>query len=79
VEREKRTQQAQIDEMTIPLETSRGPVQRYFNRELDVAYMSIVIILCFFISGLIDSVAFNSWNCFVDMQTGTGLPHTYIT
>lgn len=32
--------------------------------------VGLVIIVCFFISGLIDSVAFNSWNCFVQMQTG---------
>ncbi|EXJ87973.1 hypothetical protein A1O1_04900 [Capronia coronata CBS 617.96] len=47
-----------------------GTVQRYLYQDLDVSYMSIVIIICFFISGLIDSVAFNSWSCFVDMQTG---------
>ena len=40
---------------------------------------------CFFTSGMIDAVAFNSWNCFVGMQTGNtifaalglgGLPQT---
>lgn len=55
---------------TMSSEKSRGTVQRYLYQELDASYMSFVIILCFFISGLIDSVAFNSWNCFVDMQTG---------
>lgn len=38
--------------------------------ELDLAYMGCVVITCFLTSGLIDAVAFNSWNCFVRMQTG---------
>ena len=44
---------------------------RYTSHELDMAWMGGVIITCFFTSGLIDAVAFNSWNCFVGMQTGT--------
>ncbi|EXJ67295.1 uncharacterized protein A1O5_09308 [Cladophialophora psammophila CBS 110553] len=47
--------------------------QRYFLQELDSSYMSVVLVTCFLISGLIDSVAFNTWNCFVNMQTGTPL------
>jgi hypothetical protein len=43
---------------------------RYLNHELDVSWMGVHIIVSFFTSGLIDSVAFNSWNCFVSMQTG---------
>ncbi|KKY15809.1 hypothetical protein UCRPC4_g06128 [Phaeomoniella chlamydospora] len=29
-----------------------------------------ILVILFFISGLVDSVAFNSWSCFVSMQTG---------
>lgn len=47
-----------------------GTTSRYINHELDLAYMGCVIITCFFTSGLIDAVAFNSWSCFVGMQTG---------
>jgi len=43
----------------------------YFYDELVTSWSSSIIIVCFFTSGLIDSVAFNSWNCFVGMQTGT--------
>lgn len=43
---------------------------RYAMHELDIAWMGAIIIICFFTSGLIDAVAFNSWNCFVGMQTG---------
>ncbi|KAK5193453.1 hypothetical protein LTR99_007005 [Exophiala xenobiotica] len=48
----------------------QGTIQKYLNHELSLSYMSLVITICFFISGLVDSVAFNSWNCFVNMQTG---------
>ncbi|KAK5464554.1 hypothetical protein LTS15_001116 [Exophiala xenobiotica] len=48
----------------------QGTVQKYLNHELRSSYTSLVITICFFISGLVDSVAFNSWNCFVNMQTG---------
>lgn len=43
---------------------------KYLGQELDIHCMGAVILICFFTSGLIDSVAFNSWNCFVGMQTG---------
>lgn len=42
----------------------------YLDQELDAKWMGGVIIACFFTSGMIDAVAFNSWNCFVGMQTG---------
>ncbi|OAP63182.1 hypothetical protein AYL99_02409 [Fonsecaea erecta] len=43
---------------------------RHLVEDLDPSYMSLVLVICFFISGLIDSVAFNTWSCFVNMQTG---------
>lgn len=43
---------------------------RYLSQELALPFMGLPILICFFTSGLIDSVAFNSWNCFVGMQTG---------
>jgi hypothetical protein len=46
-------------------------IKRYFvHDELVSTYMRGVLMICFFISGLVDAVAFNSWNCFVNMQTG---------
>ena len=44
--------------------------QNYMNRELRSPYTSLILVICFFTSGLIDSVAFNVWSCFVGMQTG---------
>ena len=43
---------------------------RFLSHELDSSWMGLVIVICFFTSGIIDSVAFNTWNCFVAMQTG---------
>lgn len=43
---------------------------RYFDQELRSPYTSLILIVCFFTSGLIDSVAFNVFSCFVGMQTG---------
>ena len=46
----------------------------YLVAELDrdawMGAMSATPIICFCISGLIDAVAFNTWGCFVGMQTG---------
>jgi Protein of unknown function (DUF1275) len=42
----------------------------YFNQEIAEAHTSIYLLISFFTSGLIDSVAFNAWSCFVGMQTG---------
>jgi hypothetical protein len=55
-------------------------VTSYLEAELDrnawMGAMSAVPIVCFCISGLIDAVAFNTWGCFVGMQTGTSrTPH----
>jgi hypothetical protein len=52
------------------MEKSRSRLKQYFFLDLERAYMSGALMVCFFISGLVDSVAFNSWNCFVNMQTG---------
>jgi hypothetical protein len=49
-------------------------VMSYLVAELDrdvwMGAMGAVPILCFCISGMIDAVAFNTWGCFVGMQTG---------
>lgn len=42
----------------------------FLNDELDGAHTSIYLLVSFFTSGLIDSVVFNAWSCFVGMQTG---------
>lgn len=66
LERQKRANMGQVDDAF----RANGVIHRYSCHELDATYMSFVIMVCFFVSGMIDSVAFNSWSCFVNMQTG---------
>ncbi|TFK98063.1 hypothetical protein BDV98DRAFT_553201 [Pterulicium gracile] len=44
--------------------------QSYFSEEITLAWGDAVLILMCFITGLLDSAAFNVWSCFVSMQTG---------
>src|SRR5271154_3165817 len=47
----------------------------YLTAELSQnKWVSVPPICCFFISGLVDAVAFNTWGCFVGMQTGKLAP-----
>ena len=45
----------------------------HFGQEIGQEWVDTVMILCCFLSGLVDSVAYNSWGCFVSMQTGMKL------
>jgi Protein of unknown function (DUF1275) len=54
-----------------PSDDSPLNLKDYFSQEIDGAHTSIYLLVSFFTSGLIDSVAFNAWSCFVGMQTGT--------
>jgi uncharacterized membrane protein YoaK (UPF0700 family) len=58
------------EKITYTTKRSAKQVHRYFNHELRTPFTSIILIICFFTSGLIDSVAFNVFSCFVGMQTG---------
>lgn len=59
-----------IEAMDSRFSKEASRLSNYSSQELDIAYMGNIIIACFFTSGLIDAVSFNSWNCFVGMQTG---------
>lgn len=43
---------------------------KYFYQEIDSSWTAVLIIACYFVSGLVDSVAYSVWSCFVGMQTG---------
>jgi len=45
-------------------------VVRYFAEDVSLKNADLLIIACCFVSGLCDSSAYNSWACFVSMQTG---------
>lgn len=53
-----------------PFTRHLSQAMQYFNQEIASAHASLYLLLSFFTSGLIDSVAFNAWSCFVGMQTG---------
>jgi Protein of unknown function (DUF1275) len=53
-----------------PITTPRSTSTKYLSQEVAGDHTSIYLLLSFFTSGLIDSVAFNAWSCFVGMQTG---------
>ncbi|KAK9312497.1 hypothetical protein V1522DRAFT_446464 [Lipomyces starkeyi] len=43
---------------------------RRWKEEVIISHADIVFIICYFITGLVDSSAFNAWSCFAIMQTG---------
>lgn len=45
----------------------------YLLSEIDTSWTDITLIICGFISGLVDGLSFNYWKSFSDMQTGTSL------
>ena len=53
-----------------PDDTFRRRLHRRLTAEIDTKWGDIILIGCFFCAGLIDSVAFNIYGCFVSMQTG---------
>ncbi|CAJ0540857.1 Ff.00g077600.m01.CDS01 [Fusarium sp. VM40] len=48
---------------------SPKPASR-FAAEVDTRWGDILLLVCFFVAGLVDSAAFNMYGCFVSMQTG---------
>ncbi|KAF5679770.1 DUF1275 domain-containing protein [Fusarium heterosporum] len=48
---------------------SPKPVSR-FSAEVDTRWGDLLLLVCFFVAGLVDSAAFNMYGCFVSMQTG---------
>ncbi|KAI9728085.1 MAG: hypothetical protein M1834_007801 [Cirrosporium novae-zelandiae] len=60
-------------EATLPPSVPPSYTQRFKDHmkgEVTRKGTDIVLIVCCFLSGLIDSVAFNGWGCFVSMQSG---------
>ncbi|KAH7088361.1 hypothetical protein FB567DRAFT_337550 [Paraphoma chrysanthemicola] len=48
----------------------RFGLRRHFNAQVDTKWADVILLGCFYCSGLIDSMAFNMYGCFVSMQTG---------
>jgi len=48
---------------------SRGSrIKHYLNAQIDTRRADIILIICFFISGLTDAGAYNAWRVFLSMQ-----------
>lgn len=45
-------------------------IKEYFDAEIEESWSDLILFLCCFITGLLDSGVFNVWSCFVSMQTG---------
>ncbi|KAJ4316150.1 hypothetical protein N0V84_008006 [Fusarium piperis] len=50
--------------------TPTSSISRRLTTEIDVRWGDILLLVCFFVAGLVDSAAFNLYGCFVSMQTG---------
>lgn len=56
----------------------RSGIGRYLLSEINTSWTDITLIICGFVSGLVDGLSFTYWNSFSDMQTGTSLiQHLY--
>jgi len=41
-----------------------------FDSDIDSKWADLVLLGCFYTTGMVDAIAFNTWSCFVGMQTG---------
>lgn len=57
------------------LSDGRSRMSRYFSAEVDTAWTDVLLIICGFVSGLVDGLSFNAWGSFSSMQTGI-LPYS---
>ena len=55
--------------------TLRASLARHFRTNIDTTHTDIVLIICGFVSGLVDGLSFNAWGSFASMQTGMLPPH----
>lgn len=48
----------------------RSRTSSHFLAEVDTKKTDLILIVCGFVSGLVDGLAFNAWGSFASMQTG---------
>lgn len=54
----------------------RTGLGRYLLSEIDPSWTDVILVICGFISGLVDGLSFTYWKSFSDMQTGMShYPH----
>ena len=49
---------------------AKSQVRQRLDAQIDAKWADLILLGCFFCSGLVDSMAFNMYACFVSMQTG---------
>lgn len=50
--------------------------RKSLNQQIDHTRGDVVLLLCYIVTGLLDSASSQGWNAFVSMQTGiTHKPH----
>lgn len=59
--------------------TQTSRFKRHFNAQIDTRRADVILIICFFISGLTDAGAYNAWKVFLSMQVSyaTFLPQYF--
>lgn len=45
-------------------------MSRYFQAGINTGWTDVLLIICGFVSGLVDGLSFNAWGSFSSMQTG---------
>ncbi|KAE8355155.1 hypothetical protein BDV28DRAFT_155651 [Aspergillus coremiiformis] len=53
--------------------TLRSTLFRHFRANIDTTHTDIILIICSFVSGLVDGLSFNAWGSFASMQTGNSV------
>ena len=53
-----------------------GTWRKHLVQDVDEAWSDVILLVTCFIAGLVDSAVFNTWSCFVSMQTGKAPPPT---
>ena len=59
------------NQVMIPDDLSvRQSMSRYFQARINTEWTDVLLIICGFVSGLVDGLSFNAWGSFSSMQTG---------
>ena len=48
-------------------------MSRYLQARINTEWTDVLLIICGFVSGLVDGLSFNAWGSFSSMQTGASI------
>lgn len=52
-------------------------MSRYFQAGINTEWTDMLLIICGFVSGLVDGLSFNAWGSFSSMQTGLSFTNSH--